>query len=79
MSDKLGRLAESVAANISRRAFLGGFGRGAVRVAGVVGALLASAAPAHAHPFCCCGAIIGCHKPSKGRCSPAESVCYGCC
>jgi hypothetical protein len=41
MFDRVGSLAEKVATNVSRRAFLGGLGQGALAVAGGMAALLA--------------------------------------
>src|SRR5439155_1119982 len=41
MFDKFGQIAEQLATNVSRRQFLGRFGRGALAVAAAVGALVA--------------------------------------
>jgi hypothetical protein len=42
MFDRVGSLAERVATNVSRRAFLGRLGQGALVLAGAMGAMLAS-------------------------------------
>jgi hypothetical protein len=71
MLEKIGDLAESVAAGVgvSRRGFLGWAGRGALAVAGVLAA--AAIAKAHQPPtILCCG-------PTGRRC-PVGYVCVNC-
>jgi hypothetical protein len=41
MFDKVGQIAERMATNVSRRAFMGRLGKGALAVAGAMGAMLA--------------------------------------
>ena len=55
MFDRIGRSAEKMANAVSRRAFLGGFGRGALALAGAIGGILAlpRAAYAAAKVKCC--------------------------
>ena len=54
MFDRVGSLAEKVATNVSRRAFLGRMGQGALTVAAVMGGMLAFPAQGQANgPFCC--------------------------
>ncbi len=50
MFDKVSQAAEKLATNVSRRAFLGGLGEGALTVAGVVGGMLAFGSVAWADP-----------------------------
>src|SRR5262245_12330059 len=68
MFEKIGRLAEAAATNVSlsRRGFFGQLGRGALVVAGALGELLSAAAPVRAgDPVGCCG-IYHCNMPSQG-------------
>lgn len=56
MFDRIGGLAEKVATNVSRRAFLGRMGQGALGLAAVIGGLLAFPAQGHAGDnghYCC--------------------------
>jgi hypothetical protein len=71
MFEKIGRLAEAAATNVSvsRRGFFGQLGRGALVVAGALGGLLSAAAPVGAMPpesVTCCG---------KRKCKPPASGC----
>jgi hypothetical protein len=78
MFDKFSEAAERVATNVSRRAFLGRLGQGALATAGVLGGMLAFTGEAKAFycgkqwcPFgavCVCGNLCwypcrGCHPP----------------
>jgi hypothetical protein len=77
MFDKISEAAERVATNVSRRAFLGRLGKGALATAGVLGGVLAFASEAKAgtctQPWhcqfgaiCCCGQCV---YPRRGfRC-----------
>jgi hypothetical protein len=60
MLEKFNHLAEQAATNVSRRQFLGRFGRGALTVAAAAGGLLAF--PGHA-------------SAGRGRCPPGYYVC----
>jgi hypothetical protein len=78
MFDKIGRLAEAAASNVSlsRRGFFGQLGRAALGAAGVVGGLLVlpSAAQASGHTLCC---IYRCgfnHRLQR-RCQAPGSTC----
>jgi hypothetical protein len=53
MFERVGRLAEATATNVSRRAFLGKFGRGAAAAAGIVAGLLVTSADVRADPQRC--------------------------
>jgi hypothetical protein len=84
MFDKIGRLAEAAATNVSlsRRGFFGQLGRGALVVAGALGGLLGAAAPVGAAPgvVACCG-IGECKSPRPGcvffhyYCGYSANVC----
>ncbi len=54
MFDKLSQAAERMAVILSRRAFLGGLGRGAALFAGAVGGVLLTATKARAGNTMCC-------------------------
>jgi hypothetical protein len=69
MFDKIGRLAEAAATNVSvsRRGFFGQLGRGALVVAGALGGLLGTAVPAQAgNPAQSCGRCGKCYPPATG-------------
>jgi hypothetical protein len=56
MFERVGNLAERVATNVSRRAFLGRLGRGALGLAAVIGGVLAFPGQAHSGgntEWCC--------------------------
>jgi hypothetical protein len=67
MFDKIGRLAEAAATNVSlsRRGFFGQLGRGALVVAGALGGLLGAAGPVRADVVTCCG-TGKCGSPGPG-------------
>jgi hypothetical protein len=69
MFEKIGRLAEAAATNVSvsRRGFLGQLGQGALVVAGAMGGLLSVTAPLQARDGrqTCCGRYH-CSPPHKG-------------
>jgi hypothetical protein len=69
MFDKIGRLAEAAATNVSvsRRGFFGQLGRGALVVAGALGGFLGAAAPVLA------GGSVPCCI--RGKCSQAGNGC----
>lgn len=75
MFDKLSEAAESLATNVSRRAFLGRLGQGALVVAGVLGGMLAAASTAQAYGCPSgtsqCGARLG-------NCCPKGQWCCRC-
>ena len=87
MLEKVSQLAEHVATSVSRRDFLGRFGKGALAVAATVGGLLALPHIAQAGPrgaLCgggshhsCWGKKVG--DPCDGRVDGAPGVCrqYG--
>jgi hypothetical protein len=76
MFDKVSQAAEKVATNVSRRAFLGRLGKGALATAGVLGGMLAFAGEAKAFQcggqWCNFGQICCCRRcvvPYRGfRC-----------
>jgi hypothetical protein len=53
MFDKVSQAAEKLASNVSRRAFLGSLGKGAVATAGVLAGMLAFGGKAQAGVFSC--------------------------
>jgi len=68
MFEKIGQTAEDVATSVSRRNFLGRFGRGAAALATALGGALLLAGNAHAGSGQCCMAANygGCkHGPCK--------------
>jgi hypothetical protein len=78
MFEKIGRLAEAAATNVSvsRRGFFGQLGRGALVVAGALGGLLSAAAPVGAAPpgtVTCCGTGT-CRLPAGG-CAFSYAYC----
>jgi hypothetical protein len=88
MFDKVSQAAEKLATNVSRRAFLGRLGQGALTTAGVVGAMLAFGGEARAnrhapHPSVCTtrGHVTGfvCSNYNGWICCPIGSSCcfYG--
>jgi hypothetical protein len=91
MFEKIGRLAETAATNISlsRRGFLSGLGQAALGAAGVLGGLLVlpGAAQAGGSVVCCryqCKKAYACRGGNLTVCIPAGSTClpsafYGMC
>ena len=78
MFEKIGRLAEAAAANVSvsRRGFFGQLGRGALVVAGTLGGLLSTGAPVRAgNPVSCCG-WGKCNPPAQGCVFLGAGGCY---
>jgi hypothetical protein len=79
MFDKVSQAAEKLATNVSRRAFLGRLGQGALATAGVVASMLAFDAVARAEPGLCprkqtfCGSITG-----SWMCCPNGWSCTSC-
>jgi hypothetical protein len=55
MFDRVSEAAEKLANNVSRRAFMGGLGKGALALAGAMGAMLAFPALVRAGGYCPCG------------------------
>ena len=53
MFEKFGQMAERAATSVSRRQFLGRFGRGAVAVAAAIGGLLAFPAASYGERYIC--------------------------
>jgi hypothetical protein len=72
MFERVGDLAERVATNVSRRAFLGRLGQSALGLAAVIGGVLAFPGQAQgAGDLCCVIAIVGpcrSYKAVKGTC-----------
>ncbi len=90
MFDKIGDAAERLATNISRRAFLGRLGQGAMAVAAAVGGVLAFPDQAEAGTGSCClncffvpgtGLVCSCYVSgylgANGRC-PAGTTKVSC-
>jgi hypothetical protein len=71
MFEKIGRLAEAAATNVSvsRRGFFGQLGRGALVVAGALGGLLSATAPVRADP----SGGVTCLR--TGTCTPPAPGC----
>jgi hypothetical protein len=66
MFEKVSQIAEQAATNVSRRQFLGRFGKGALMLAAALGATLALPGVAHAGRNCCPRGTH-CRRPAK-RC-----------
>jgi hypothetical protein len=81
MFDRVGSLAERVATNLSRRAFLGHLGQGALGLAAVIGGILAFPANAEASGNLCClyPSLSGgfCFHAKQGSC-PSQGVLVVC-
>lgn len=79
MFDKVGQFAEQMATNVSRRQFLGWFGRSALAIAAGLGGLLAFPALSRADKLVCgAGSSPGCIGLVEGsNCS--DGRCYGTC
>ncbi len=71
MFDKISDAAEKVATNVSRRAFLGRLGQGALGLASVIGGVLAFPVKAEASHLTCCLECLG------GPCTRAVCVATG--
>ena len=68
MFDQVGETAERLATNVSRRSFLGSFGKGALAVAGVLAGLFAHPDQALAGPHRCWrGTSGGCTTPGTAQ------------
>jgi hypothetical protein len=86
MFDKVSQAAEKLATGVSRRAFLGRLGQGALATAGVLGAMLAFRGQAQAdqpQSTCCvCPTGLGPIAPYSYACVAVGSPCpywfYGC-
>jgi hypothetical protein len=73
MFDKIGDAAEKLATNVSRRAFLGRLGQGALGLAAVIGGVLAVPGEAHAAgQWCEFDTYNGCwfYKAVRGNTCP---------
>ena len=80
MFEKFSRAAEKAADGVSRRGFLGRFGKAAMATAAGLGAVLAYPKDARARPIagqCCSNPIGSCRSP-KGNCKPVGGGCTGC-
>jgi hypothetical protein len=77
MFEKIGRLAEAAATNVSvsRRGFFGQLGRGALVAAGALGGLLSAGAPVRAGDFVTCCGSGKCQRPAPG-CVLVGGSCY---
>ena len=77
MFDKVSQAAEKLATHVSRRAFLGRLGQGALAVAGVVGGMLAFGGEARAGKNCpmvvCVAGLERCG--TTGLCCPKNCHC----
>jgi hypothetical protein len=60
MFDKVGQVAERMATNVSRRAFIGGLGKGALAVAGAMGAMIAFPGLVQARGCSCSNGVYIC-------------------
>jgi hypothetical protein len=78
MFEKIGRLAEAAAANVSvsRRGFFGQLGRGALVVAGTLGGLLSTGAPVRAGTQTPCCGWGHCSAPAQGCVFVGTLTCY---
>jgi hypothetical protein len=77
MLERVHNAAERAAAGVSRRAWFGRLGRGALVVAGALAGLAASPGGARAGGHCCCGDRQGfpfCVR-STGKCGPDTFHC----
>jgi hypothetical protein len=87
MFDKVSQVAEKLATNVSRRAFLGRLGQGALVVAGAMGAMVAFPGLGQAKGCsgpcpCCCyycpGGVVLTTKIGSGKnCAPTHVGCPG--
>jgi hypothetical protein len=83
MFERIGSLAEGVATDVSRRAFFGRLGQGALGLAAVIGGVLASPVTARADQMSCwCCSFAGrsylvCSKTPYG-CGFVHAGCKGC-
>lgn len=72
MFDRVGSLAERVATNVSRRAFLGRLGQGALALGALIGGVFALPGEAQASGDLCCAvpSFSGCefYKAVQGSC-----------
>ncbi len=83
MFEKIGRLAETAATNVSlsRRGFLGRLGQAALAMTGVLGGMLAIPRDTRAgSSYVCCKWSCSIGSPYKGRehitaCYPAGTIC----
>jgi hypothetical protein len=89
MFDRVSEAAEKLATNVSRRAFLGGLGKGALALAGAMGTMLAFPGMVHASSGCfcpnggspCCiytcadGSQLTTRTNSICKCSPQHKGC----
>jgi hypothetical protein len=66
MFERVGRAAERVATGVSRRAFLGRLGKGALATAGVVAGMLALGGKAEAIIASRCYGLLGCGSLGNG-------------
>jgi hypothetical protein len=67
MLEKIGRIAERAATNVSRRQFLGCVGRGAMALAAAAGGLLAVAAEAQGATVCGANSHYACRGKTAGQ------------
>ena len=78
MFEKVGQIAEQAATNVSRREFLGRFGRGALAVAAAAGGILAFPAVGHAgrrtQRMCSADSFGGCQSQVEGAICIADDA-----
>src|SRR5262245_49916860 len=83
MFEKVSHLAQQAATNVSRREFLGRFGRGAIAAATALGGVLALPAIGEAGrkpPRICLGGWGGCMgRPVGSLCGGGRAMDYGTC
>jgi hypothetical protein len=76
MFDRVTQAAEKLATNVSRRAFLGRLGQGALAVVGVAAGMLAFGGEARAAKCLRVACAPGLRSCGPGTCCPANCVCH---
>jgi hypothetical protein len=73
MFDRVGEAAEKLATNVSRRAFMGRLGRGAIGLTALIGGMFSFPGQAQARnkALCCLCQGGKCWKPTKSRPCPS--------
>jgi hypothetical protein len=76
MFDRVSKAAEKLANNVSRRAFMGGLGKGALALAGAMGAMLAFPALVRAGGSCVClNGFLFCCQYADGTTTGGSAAC----
>jgi hypothetical protein len=79
MFDRVSEAAEKLANNVSRRAFMGGLGKGALALAGAMGAMLAFPRLVQATVGCSCNnGLYCCCQYDCGNGNGFTTKCNGC-